>query len=345
MKSWKLIAGASLPAVALGACAVFPTHDAELDDARAAVLAARNDPQVVRLAPVELDKAVDAMHRADNAWSEHRDVEYVHHLAYLAWTRAAIAKETARLKLAEASVSTATAERDRARLEARTREAERAQARASTAEMNAQHAQAQADANRQQAIAARQQAQSAAQAAQAAREQAAIAEQQAALARTQAANANAHAQSLQAALAELQARPTDRGMVVTLSDLLFDTGSAHLKPGGERVVDRLADFMKAYPERHVAIEGFTDSVGNSGYNQDLSERRANAVRLALIDEGIDPARVVARGYGEEFPVASNGNLAGRQMNRRVEVVISDVNGVIGSRGGTPLANVGRGPRG
>jgi hypothetical protein len=69
------------------------------------------------------------------------------------------------------------------------------------------------------------------------------------------------------------------------------------------------------------------------------------VRLALIDRGIDPARIVARGYGEEYPVASNDNVAGRQMNRRVEVVISDVNGVIGSRGGPPVANIGRGPRG
>jgi outer membrane protein OmpA-like peptidoglycan-associated protein len=337
MKSWKLAAGIALPAFALGACAVMPEHDAEMEDARAAVLAAQNDPDVVRLAPVELNQAVEAMHRADDAWSEHRDLEYVHHLAYLAWTRAAIAKETTQLKQAEATVASATAERDRVQLEARTREAERAQAKAAAAELNAQRAQAQAELNRQQALGA-------AQAAQAAREQAASAQQQAALAQAQAASANEHAQSLQAALTELQARPTDRGMVVTISDLLFDTGSAHLKPGGERVIDRLADFMKAYPERRVAIEGFTDSVGNPAYNQDLSERRADAVRLALVDRGIDPARIVARGYGKEYPVASNNDAAGRQMNRRVEVVISDVNGVIGSRG-APLANVGRGPRG
>lgn len=345
MKSWKLAAGLALPAFALGACAVMPEHDAEMDDARAAVLAAQSDPNVVRLAPVELNKAVEAMHRADDAWTEHRDVEYVHHLAYLAWTRASIARETARMKEAEATVASASAERDRVRLEARTREAERAQAQAATAELDAQRAQAQAEANRQQAISAQQRAANAAQAAQAARDEAAAAQQQAALAQTQAANANEHAQSLQAALSELQARPTDRGMVVTIGDLLFDTGSAHLKPGGERVVDRLADFMKTYPKRRVAIEGFTDSVGNPSYNQDLSERRAEAVRLALVDRGIDPARVVARGYGEEYPVASNANVAGRQMNRRVEVVISDVDGVIGSRGGAPVAAIGRGPHG
>jgi outer membrane protein OmpA-like peptidoglycan-associated protein len=345
MKTWKLAAGLALPAFALGACAVMPEHDSELTDARAAVVAAQNDPKVVELAPTELNQAVEAMHRADRAWSDHRDVDYVHHLAYLAWTRAAIAQETARMKEAEASVASATAERDRVRLEARTREAQRAQARAASAEISAQRAQAQAEVNRRQAIVAQQQAAGATQAAQAARSEAEQAQQQAALARAQAANANEHAQALQAALAELQARPTDRGMVVTMGDLLFDTGSAHLKPGGERIVDNLADFMRTYPQRRVAIEGFTDSVGNPGYNQDLSERRADAVRLALIDRGIDPARIVARGYGEEYPVASNGNVAGRQMNRRVEVVISDVNGVIGSRGSAPLANVGRGPRG
>jgi len=337
MKHWKALAVA-VPAFAVGACAVLPAHDAQIDDARAAVLAAQNDPHVVSLAPVELDKAVDAMRRADAAWENRADLEQVHHLAYLAWTRAAIATETARLKTSEAQVASVNAERDRLQLEARTRDADRAQRQAALAEQNAARAQAQAAANRADARAAQQQAEDAAR-------QAQIARDQADAARQQAANAQSHAQSLQSALAELQARPTDRGMVVTLSDLLFDTGSAHLNPGGLRVVDHLVEFMDAYPKRRVSIEGFTDSVGNPSMNQDLSERRASAVRIALIDRGVDPARLVARGYGEEYPVASNANPAGRQMNRRVEIVISDANGMIGSRTSPPLANVGRGPRG
>jgi len=337
MKHWKALAVA-VPAFAVGACAVLPAHDAQIDDARAAVLAAQNDPHVVSLAPVELDKAVDAMRRADAAWENRADLEQVHHLAYLAWTRAAIATETARLKTSEAQVASVNAERDRLQLEARTRDADRAQRQAALAEQNAARAQAQAAANRADARAAQQQAEDAAR-------QAQIARDQADAARQQAANAQSHAQSLQSALAELQARPTDRGMVVTLSDLLFDTGSAHLNPGGVRVVDHLVEFMDAYPQRRVSIEGFTDSVGNPSMNQDLSERRASAVRIALIDRGVDPARLVARGYGEEYPVASNANPAGRQMNRRVEIVISDANGMIGSRTSPPLANVGRGPRG
>lgn len=325
MKRWKASVAIALPAFALGACAVMPAHDAELDDARAAVIAAQSDPQVVSLASVELNNAVVAMRRADDAWSNRADVAQVHHLAYLAWKQAKIATETARLKSSEASIASANAERDRLQLEARTREAQRAQ-------RDAARAQAQAEANRADAISAQAPAAAATATAQAARAQAEAAQQQAA-------NAQAHAQSLQTALADLQARPTDRGMVVTMGDLLFDTGSAHLNPGGLRVVDHLVQFMQAYPQRRVSIEGFTDSVGNPGSNQVLSERRADAVRLALIDRGIDAARLEARGYGEEYPVASNTNPTGRQMNRRVEIVISDANGAIASK--TPYAN----PRG
>src|SRR5690242_7624996 len=102
MNAWKTMAGIALPAFALGACAVLPAHDAEVDDARAAVLAAQNDPQVVSLAPVELNKAIDAMRRTDAAWSNREDLTEVHHLAYVARTQAQVAAETARLKSSEA---------------------------------------------------------------------------------------------------------------------------------------------------------------------------------------------------------------------------------------------------
>ena len=189
MKAWKARMGIVVPAFALGACAVLPAHDAEVDDARAAVLAAQNDPHVVSLAPVELNKAVDAMRQADAAWSNRGSIEEVHHLAYLAWTHAAIATETARLKTAEASVASANADRDRVRLAARTRDAERAQRQAALAQQDAARAQAQADANRANALAAQQQAADAARQAQAARDQAEAS-------RAQAADEQARAQSL-----------------------------------------------------------------------------------------------------------------------------------------------------
>ncbi|HEX6136713.1 MAG TPA: OmpA family protein [Casimicrobiaceae bacterium] len=337
MKTWKAVAGIALPAFVVGACAVIPERDAEVESARAAVLAAQGDPQVVTLAPVELNRAVDAMRRADALWAEHGATADVHHLAHLASTRAAIASETARLKGAEASIASANAERARVRLEARTREAERAQRDADAARRNAQRAQAQADATRHDAAEAQRQAAGA-------RAQAEVARQQADAERQQAQDAQARAQSLEAALHELQARPTDRGMVVTLSDVLFDSGRAQLRPGGVRVVEHLADFMRQYPRRRVSIEGFTDGVGDPAFNQELSERRASAVRLALIDRGIDPGRILVRGHGEQYPVASNADAAGRQMNRRVEIIISDEHGMIGSRGGAPVAAIGRTPR-
>ncbi|UCH53157.1 MAG: DUF4398 and OmpA-like domain-containing protein [Pseudomonadota bacterium] len=132
-------------------------------------------------------------------------------------------------------------------------------------------------------------------------------------------------------LSDLQARGTERGMVLTLGDVLFDFDRADLKPGGQRVAQRLADFLKRHAERNVMIEGFTDSVGDADYNQRLSQRRANAVRAALLNNGIEERRIQVFGYGKAYPVASNATESGRQQNRRVEVVISDADGKIRSR--------------
>ena len=136
---------------------------------------------------------------------------------------------------------------------------------------------------------------------------------------------------LQQEISELQAVKADRGLVMTLGDVVFDVNKADLKPGGLVTVEKLAAFLAEYPTRRVMIEGFTDSTGSAEYNQGLSERRALAVRKALLDKGIESTRVDLRGYGEEFPVATNATAAGRQMNRRVEIIISDEAGVIPAR--------------
>jgi OmpA-OmpF porin, OOP family len=130
-----------------------------------------------------------------------------------------------------------------------------------------------------------------------------------------------HIESLESQLAELQAQQTDRGLLVTLGDILFDVDRAQLNPGGELQVARLADALHQMPERNVLIEGHADSTGSDAYNENLSQRRANAIEDLLIIQGIEPTRVVTRGYGERFPVATNDTAAGRQQNRRVEVVI------------------------
>jgi outer membrane protein OmpA-like peptidoglycan-associated protein len=131
---------------------------------------------------------------------------------------------------------------------------------------------------------------------------------------------------LQAEVDQLKATSTPRGLVMTLGDVLFDTGKAELKPGASRKLDQLAQFLTAHPDRRVEIDGFTDSVGSDSYNEELSQRRADAVKSALLTRGVDPARVGTEGYGKSFPVASNDDSGGRQLNRRVEVVIGGDNG-------------------
>lgn len=139
----------------------------------------------------------------------------------------------------------------------------------------------------------------------------------------EAAAAEARNEALRRELEALQAQPTDRGLVLTLGDVLFDTGAATLKPGAVTTIDRLAQFLRDYPERTVRIEGHTDSVGNDETNQALSERRADSVRDALLDRSTPAERVRTVGYGESRPIAGNDTSGGRQQNRRVEIVISD----------------------
>ena len=130
---------------------------------------------------------------------------------------------------------------------------------------------------------------------------------------------------LQSELDALKAKPTDRGLVLTLGDVLFDTGKAELNSGAAHKLDQLAQFLTEHPDRRVQIEGFTDSVGTDSYNLDLSQRRADAVSSALRGRGIDAARITTEGYGKAFAVASNADSGGRQLNRRVEVTIGGEN--------------------
>jgi outer membrane protein OmpA-like peptidoglycan-associated protein len=132
--------------------------------------------------------------------------------------------------------------------------------------------------------------------------------------------------AVQAELDALKAKPTDRGLVLTLGDVLFDTGKADLNPGASRNLDQLVVFLTDHPERRVEIDGYTDNVGTDSFNLDLSQRRADTVRSVLVNRGIDSTRIATRGYGKDFGVASNVDSGGRQLNRRVEIVIGGVDG-------------------
>jgi outer membrane protein OmpA-like peptidoglycan-associated protein len=120
----------------------------------------------------------------------------------------------------------------------------------------------------------------------------------------------------------LETRETARGLVVNMSDVLFDTDSASLKPGAREKLSKIAGVLLAHQNLQVAVEGHTDSVGRDSYNQGLSERRANSVRDYLLRQGIAPAAVATSGFGEGQPLVSNDSAAGRQQNRRVEIVVS-----------------------
>ena len=306
-----------IAASVLAGCSTLPASDSPLAQAREDYGSAQADPQVASHAALELKQASDTLEKANIASRKGEDKALVDHLAYVAKQQVSIARETARQKLAEAAVANASAERDAVRLDARTRQADVAQRSAQASQRQAEAAQLSAEAAQRQAAVERQAANDAQLAAQAARQQ------------TQ--DAESRSLQLEAQLKDMEAKKTERGMVITLGDVLFDTNQAQLKSGGMRNVQKLADFFKQYPQRKVMIEGFTDSTGSNTRNQDLSDRRANSVRMALLDLGIGTERITARGYGESYPVAGNDTAAGRQMNRRVEIVVSDDRGNIAPR--------------
>jgi len=136
-------------------------------------------------------------------------------------------------------------------------------------------------------------------------------------------SAQMKAAALQQEVNDLHARSTDRGLVLTLGDVLFETGRAELKSGTIADLDRLAAFLSKNPDRTVTIEGHTDSVGSEDFNLGLSQRRAEAVRSYLLRQGVDASRISANGLGESAPVASNSTAGGRQQNRRVEIIVGN----------------------
>lgn len=288
---------ALLPATAavLMACASTPANNAALSEAQALYRQAAADADVARSAPLELRSAQAALTQAEGALKAGDDKAAVDHFAYLARQRAATAIKAGEIARAEQAVTLAGRDRERILMAARSSEAAAGTAAALKARDQAEQARAQAEQARMEAD-----------------KQLAAAEA-----------ARARAAKLQQELTDLQAKQTDRGMVLTLGDVLFDTGRAELKAGAFSTVDRLATFLRQNPERTVAIEGHTDSVGSDSFNQSLSERRAEAVRAALTSRGISSGRVTAAGMGEAKPVASNNTAEGRQRNRRVEVVISN----------------------
>jgi outer membrane protein OmpA-like peptidoglycan-associated protein len=140
-----------------------------------------------------------------------------------------------------------------------------------------------------------------------------------------------------------EAKQTDRGIVLTLGDVLFDTGRAELKPGAQLILDRLAAYMSDNPSTRIIIEGHTDSTGSDETNRMLSEQRAEAVAMSLRSRGIPTDRLETVGLGEAYPIATNNTSAGREQNRRVEVVLSDETGTFRDSAHRTASNYYRDP--
>lgn len=276
------------PAAALllfAACATPLTAPQGADTARSELTELQSSPKLASLAPVELKEAETAVTAAE---VPRKDGPYAAHLVLIADHKVDIARARAQSRLYEDQRRALSEESERARLEARTREADRARADARYA-----------------------------------REDAAAARDEADLAHLKTETARLESADLQRQVEELNARETDRGLVVTLGDLLFETGRADLKGGATSNLDKLVVFLSEYPDRTVLIEGHTDNVGSDDFNLDLSDRRADAVRFYLAGRGVEAGRLSSAGLGEGSPIAGNNTATGRQQNRRVEIIISN----------------------
>jgi outer membrane protein OmpA-like peptidoglycan-associated protein len=282
----------------------------QLERARSAYMQAKSNRNVEAFAPLPFVDAGKAMQAAEQA----RGAEEVEQLSYIAEKKSLIAISAAEGKMAENEMEKLNRETANIITEKRTQEARVAQKEAENARLLAMSeteraAKAKKEAEEAQSLAARAKAE-AEQARMAARAEA-----------ERAAKAKAEADQLMRELSDLKAKQTERGIVLTIGDVLFATGKADLSSDALRSVDKLSDFLQKYPNRNVLIEGHTDSVGSEEYNLTLSERRADSVKESLTSRRIPEGRIATKGYGKKYPVASNDTAAGKQQNRRVEVII------------------------
>jgi len=280
-------------------------------------------PEIMKQAMLDLQNA------SDIDGSKHRDEKMEITDAREAVERAEDARiATLRKQAAEKQAATVLA-KDQAQAQAAMSQADAAQSQAVAAQSQADAAQSQAQADAAQSQA--QQAQMQAQQAQAAKEQAdaarALAEQQAADAKAKAAEASKDADMVREKLriqlnSVLATSETARGLIVNMSDVLFDTGKYTLKSSAQISLAKVAGILQAYPGLKVQVEGYTDSTGTAAFNQTLSQNRAAAVRDFLVSQGVSQNNITSAGFGENDPVADNATVSGRAQNRRVNMVVS-----------------------
>jgi outer membrane protein OmpA-like peptidoglycan-associated protein len=285
-----LSAATAIIGLTVASCATAPQSPPGSAEVRSKLTHLQSDANLGKRAPVEIREAEAAVQVAEQPVA--KDAALGEHRVYMADRKVELAMAKASTRYAEDQREGLSRERAQARLDARTREADRAQ-------RQTEMARGEAEAARATAAAA-------------------------------AATADSEAKELQRQIDVLQAEATDRGLVLTLGNVLFATGRSDLKAGGSNSLDKLVSFLNEYPDRSVAIEGHTDNVGSDDLNQALSQRRAESVKSYLMQHGIESRRLTASGIGENRPVADNDSESGRQQNRRVEVIIENPSSAIPS---------------
>lgn len=283
---------AAVATALLASCASVPAEPEGAAALRYRLTQLQADPQLAGRAPLAMEQAKVAVTAAEQPQD---DKAIVAHLEFMADRKISIAAAAAHNQWSLDQRKVITEQRTAMQLQARTAEADLAHRDADAANQESAAARSDADDQRRQANAAR----------------------------DAGAEARRDAADLQQQIVDLQARVTDHGLVLTLGDVLFTTGTAKLNASGTTHLVKLAEFLNQHEDRSAQIVGYTDSVGGSDYNQGLSERRADAVRTYLVDRGVASSRLSASGQGERSPVGDNGSSAGREQNRRVEVTIDN----------------------
>jgi outer membrane protein OmpA-like peptidoglycan-associated protein len=300
------VVAAVLPLAVVAGCASAEKEQAaraQLERAQAAYRQAQADPNVQAYAQIRLADAQKAMQAAEQA----KDLDDIQQLGYLAEKKAQIASLAGASRKAEQDAQQLSKETSDVILQKRERELRAARSAAEAKGREADQARAAAEARLRDAEAK-------------AREAEQARAQVEAEAKARAAE-QARSAALTKELSDLKAKQTDLGIVLTVGDVLFATGKAEVAAGGLRSIDKLAEFLKKNPNRNLLIEGHTDNTGNEDFNLKLSQQRADAVRDQLVSRGIAPERITTRGYGPKYPAVDNDSSAGRQQNRRVEVLV------------------------
>ena len=309
-----------------------------LERANAAYAQAKNNPNVEVYAPVPLADAGKMIQAAEQS----KDYVEMEQLGYLAEKKAQTAvtiaegktveKETEALsreatdlllqkRVLEANQAKREAEQSRLAAKAEAATAEKAKKEAEQSRALALSEAEKAERSKKEAEQSRALAFAEAEKAEKSKSEAEQSRLRAAAEAAKAEKAKADADQLLKELSGLNAQQTERGLVLTMGDVLFAFGQSTLLSGGIRNVERVADFLQKNPTRNILIEGYTDSVGSDDFNLTLSRKRADAVKGQLVANGISPDRITTKGYGKQFPVAGNDSAGGRQLNRRVEVLI------------------------